>query len=125
MNSRLKKLIVSLAVPAAAGLLFLFRNSILSLTKNMPGCLFHHLTGFLCPGCGNTRAVRALLSLDFIGALKYNVTIPILLVFAAAWYAEYIISAWIKPVKIIPRKPYFYIVLGACWCVYLIARNFV
>lgn len=125
MSSRLKKIIISVAAPVAAGLLFLFRNSLLSLTENMPGCLFHYLTGFLCPGCGNTRAVRALLSLDFVGALRYNVTIPFLLVFAAAWYAEFVISAWIRPVRIIPRSPRFYIALGVCWCVYLIARNFI
>lgn len=35
-------------------------------------CLFHRLTGLLCPGCGNSRAALALLRLDFAAAFGYN-----------------------------------------------------
>jgi len=40
-------------------------------------CLFHKLTGLSCPGCGNTRAVLALLQLDLIGAFSYNLLFPV------------------------------------------------
>ena len=33
-------------------------------------CLFHMFTGFYCPGCGITKSILALLSLDIIGAFK-------------------------------------------------------
>ncbi len=35
-------------------------------------CLFHQVTGLLCPGCGNSRAALALLRLDVAAALQYN-----------------------------------------------------
>ncbi len=40
-------------------------------------CLFHKITGLLCPGCGNSRAALALLRLDFAGALQYNMLFPL------------------------------------------------
>lgn len=35
-------------------------------------CVFLHFFGIPCPGCGMTRALRAVLRLDFIEALHYN-----------------------------------------------------
>ncbi len=40
-------------------------------------CLFRKLTGWLCPGCGNSRAVLALLRLDLAGALRCNLLFPL------------------------------------------------
>jgi hypothetical protein len=39
-------------------------------------CPFRYITGFNCPGCGNTRAVLSILKLDFKGMLKYNLLFP-------------------------------------------------
>jgi len=38
-----------------------------------PGCIFHSLTGFDCPGCGSQRAASALLHGRIIDALDYNI----------------------------------------------------
>lgn len=35
-------------------------------------CVFHEVTGLLCPGCGNSRAALALMRLDFAAAWGYN-----------------------------------------------------
>lgn len=40
-------------------------------------CPFHVLTGFYCPGCGNSRALQALLRLHFGEALRYNYLMPL------------------------------------------------
>lgn len=38
----------------------------------LPGCVFRSWTGFLCPGCGATRAVHALIHADPVTALRMN-----------------------------------------------------
>jgi len=48
------------------------------------GCPLRFFTGVCCPGCGMTRAVLALLRLDFSGALREH-PLVVLLPFAAAW----------------------------------------
>lgn len=39
----------------------------------LPECLFHKTTGFLCYGCGSTRALHALLHGHWLDSLRYNV----------------------------------------------------
>lgn len=47
-------------------------------TKGMRvNCIFNSVTGLNCPGCGNTRAMLALLRLDFGQMLSYNLLFPL------------------------------------------------
>jgi hypothetical protein len=48
-----------------------------------PRCPFFEATGLLCPGCGGTRALAALLRGDFAGAWRLNALVVALLPFAA------------------------------------------
>ena len=42
-------------------------------------CIFRKITGFLCPGCGITRAILAAVRLDFAKAFAYNqLVLPVL-----------------------------------------------
>ncbi|KRG42169.1 hypothetical protein ARC78_09450 [Stenotrophomonas pictorum JCM 9942] len=43
----------------------------------LPACPFYMLTGILCPGCGSTRCLHALVQLDLPQALAMN---PLLVV---------------------------------------------
>ncbi len=67
----------------AAGVLW-FPQQLSELVGSIsPGCTFRRLTGLECPGCGGTRALRALISGEPWAALRYNpfiiAALPILL----------------------------------------------
>jgi hypothetical protein len=44
-----------------------------------PRCPIHQFTGLLCPGCGATRAIAALLHGDVVQALHWNALVVALL----------------------------------------------
>lgn len=50
------------------------------------GCGLYSYTGLYCPACGGTRALTSLLSGDIAGALRYNLLILLLPVFACAGF---------------------------------------
>ena len=52
-----------------------------TLTTFPPPCVFRKATGVYCPGCGSTRALRALGRGDFWAALRYN-PLTIAIIFA-------------------------------------------
>ncbi len=35
-------------------------------------CIFHEITGMLCPGCGMTHAMSSIIQRDFLEAFSYN-----------------------------------------------------
>ena len=50
-----------------------------------PQCPFHALTGLLCPGCGATRAIAALVHGHVVDALHLNALVVLLLPILAAY----------------------------------------
>ncbi len=56
-------------------------------------CLFHEFTGFYCPGCGGTRAAKALLWGHPVLSFQYH---PLVLYCAlvAAWFLFSYICYW-------------------------------
>ena len=62
---------IAIAVIAAVALLAVFRCDP-QHSKWLPKCLFHEVTGLFCPGCGNTRALHALLHGQILVSLRYN-----------------------------------------------------
>ena len=76
MQKKNKLIIITACIVACGGLLFVLAK----LGLPVP-CLFHKITGLLCPGCGNTRAVLSLLQLNFSEMLRYNLLFPL-----EAWY---------------------------------------
>ena len=49
-----------------------FTTVYLIMWKTGITCVFLHFLGVPCPGCGMTRALLAILRLDFVAAIKYN-----------------------------------------------------
>lgn len=70
----------------------------------LPQCRFHQLTGFLCPACGNTRAVLALLQGHPLRSIGYNPMIFTLFAALTCLYAELVCTAVGKPRRILPRS---------------------
>ena len=64
-----------------AGGIFLYSHDP-TTTQWMPVCVFHEITGMYCPGCGSGRSVYALLHGDFLQAMRMNVLLYPMLLFA-------------------------------------------
>lgn len=61
----------------------------------LPGCTFHRLTGFHCPGCGMTRAAAALLHGEVAAAFRLNPVGILLLPLALAGLAIELLG-WVR-----------------------------
>lgn len=89
-------------------------------------CLFHALTGWHCPGCGGTRAVRALLNGRWAEALHQHALFVLLL--PVAGYAGISFASRRLRGRHLPggrwlERPHPYVVLTALFVVFFIARN--
>lgn|SRR5690606_15972369 len=64
---------LALLAPAAVLGVWMLRTYDPNVAGNpFPGCLFFELTGLLCPNCGATRALHALVHLEPLRALSAN-----------------------------------------------------
>ena len=77
-----KRIIKAAAVYGVVAAVLLGYYMFVRLTGLGIPCVVHKFTGFSCPGCGNSRALIALLHLDFAGAVRYNLFIFPELLFA-------------------------------------------
>lgn len=66
---RIAAALAALAVACLAGLLFFFNPE---YPRLYPPCVFHHLTGWHCPGCGTARGLHALIHGRLVQALAFN-----------------------------------------------------
>lgn len=78
-RSSRKKLVAAAGIIVALSIMYFAIDP--SAVRFMPRCLFHEMTGWLCPGCGSQRMLHALLHADLAAAWSYNALLLILLPF--------------------------------------------
>lgn len=116
----MKKLFIWL-MPFWAITLFIFiKFKLKGVLDSMPFCVTYGKYGIYCPGCGNTRAVKALLNGDIPLSLRCNPIIVFIILLMILWYLEFAFNK-----KILPRSYMPWAVLIILFIVYYIARNFV
>lgn len=79
--------LLTAAVAAASKTAAALFPSVHSL-MHLPPCLFHLISGYYCPGCGGTRAVRALLHGQFLQSFLFHPFVP----YAAAVYFYFMLT---------------------------------
>lgn len=83
----------------------------IDVTTFLYPCLFHQLSGLYCPGCGGTRAVKALLEGHFISCFIYHPVVfycfILYVVFMGSHTLEHIWKKWNNMQKKSPHKKLF------------------
>jgi len=96
--------------------LYLRNTDLASPSRLAPRCSFHVLTGWHCPGCGNTRATHALLHGDPIGAIRQNALFvmgfPFLLFWAFRSWMHWVYPQRIQDLPIRWRPSYTYTIVA-------------
>ncbi|GAA1606422.1 DUF2752 domain-containing protein [Actinoplanes couchii] len=91
---------------------------------DQPSCLLKYLTGFVCPGCGGTRAAWFLLHGDLTAASRHHLlfvfAVPFLIYLYVAWAGRKVFG-WKLPELSI--SPAVMITFMAVWGVWSILRN--
>ena len=76
---------------------------------NLP-CVFQWITGYYCPGCGGTRACRALLHGDLLQSLYYHPLVPYMALVLVLWIGSHVLY-WMR------KKGYVFEIKN--WVIYL------
>ncbi len=86
--------IIGLCIPFVGAVLFWLKCVIPAeiLTKLMFPCVFYVVTGLYCPGCGGTRALKALLEGKILLSFCYHPVVA----YCAALYLWFMISHTIE-----------------------------
>jgi hypothetical protein len=104
-------------------LLHIFRDDIIALSDNFSPCIFLEKYGILCPGCGNTRAVRAVLEGNFIEAFRYNITIPLVIALFLFYYIVFVLKYIGLTVKQFVKREIVVTLLIIVLIIYYFLRN--
>lgn len=86
MSARFKIGMVAAAILAGLAVVYTFAPTEYGF---YPRCLFHAATHWLCPGCGSTRALHALLHGDPRSAWHYNAMFTVLAPIGFGWFVFY------------------------------------
>jgi len=113
-------------VIAATGFFYIY-NFNPAIQRNLFfACPLNQATGLYCPGCGNTRALHALVHLDFIGMLNYNFLFPFVFIILGWLFAgEYLNLLMGRRILWLPKRVPAILIILFCFVViaFVILRN--
>ncbi|MAP54232.1 DUF2752 domain-containing protein [Altibacter sp.] len=116
---------VALLIVLLAGLLWVYHTFDPSEHAFFLPCPFHHLTGFLCPGCGSQRAIHHLLHGHIAAAFSLNpllvLSLPLLMYGIYNKVYNYLFSTE-RRISLFYNKIFLYIYIG-CVLFFWIFRN--
>ena len=101
-------------VAAVAAIVVLAKWKGGDLLSCVPRCPFHALTGFYCPGCGGTRALRCLLQGNLLQSFRHHPLVPYTAVLGGWFMVSHIlerISGGRLPIGMRLRSGYLWIAL--------------
>lgn len=95
------KLYLIILIACLIGFLYLFYSINHSESSHLSVCIIKNTTGYPCPSCGTTRAVKMLLKGDFISSLQMN---PFGIIVAILMY---VLPIWIILDTLTQKKTFF------------------
>ena len=116
-KEKVLRLCVLLAVPLAVAAVAHLCKPLAHFT-----CPIRAHMGFLCPGCGMSRAVDALWHFRVLESIRFNPAALLLAVLGIGFYCEQWVMLLCKR-RFMPRGKWFYIIAAAVFCLYCIVRN--
>lgn len=88
-------------------------------------CLLFELTGIYCPGCGGTRALKALLRGELLLSFHENPAVLLIFIGCMLYLVERIRSKYVKKVVLLPKSERFWMLLLTLWLVWASLRNWI
>ena len=86
-------------------------------------CPVLHMTGFLCPGCGMSRALGEMVHLHFIKSILYNPLAMVLAVLGIGFYVQEWFLFFGSRKRFMPTNKWIYIIISIIFLAYCILRN--
>ena len=124
MTKRIR-ILFAVLMPCAAAAVFFFRDYLIGLKRYFGRCSFYSLTGYWCPGCGNTRSAEALLHGHILSSVRNNPLLPLLLLVLILAYIENLGVLAGKRIKLLPERKGVWITVSCLLAVFYILRNFI
>ena len=119
------RILFAVLMPCAAAAVFFFRNYLIGLKRYFRSCSFYNITGYWCPGCGNTRSAEALLHGHIITSVRNNPLLPLLLLVLILVYIENLGALAGKRIKLLSGKTSVWVTVSCLLAAFYILRNFI
>lgn len=95
------------------------------IVAHLYSCKFKEVTGYWCPGCGNTRFVINFLNGNILKAVRCNYGTAVVIITVFLFYLEQLLKTFGINKKLLPEKLSFWVTVLIIIMVYYIFRNFI